>query len=339
MYCDSKSAIAISCNPVQHSRTKHINIRYHFIKEHVENETVEIYFVGTEYQLADLFTKALPKERFEYLVHRIGKFWHTMKEDGSKYRLTFVLDRKELTMTLDDFRMIFQLSQATDNNHERFVAAPKCCIAFSTMYIVDYADLIWEGLHYSLKHSSTLIPYPRFTKLIISHYMTAYPEISRRVRDKLRIPLRRSTQLTSPTPISTTPIPTVAEVQDITLRDTFQLSITEQKSHYDLEAYQNVEKVKEHLVDEEIEKTMEGSESEDVDEVDNYISNSQNDLGTRLDPGSYKENPKVEKTIVVQPVNVIEEEEELADDDYELRRKEKDPWSVLPYGIPYKDQK
>ncbi|GKE99178.1 hypothetical protein Tco_0022529, partial [Tanacetum coccineum] len=65
-------AIAISCNPVQHSKTKHIDIRYHFIKEHVERGTVEIYFVGTEYQLADLFTKALPKERFEYLVHRIG---------------------------------------------------------------------------------------------------------------------------------------------------------------------------------------------------------------------------------------------------------------------------
>ncbi|GJZ72426.1 retrovirus-related pol polyprotein from transposon TNT 1-94 [Tanacetum coccineum] len=72
MYCDSKTAIAISCNPVQHSRTKHIDIRYHFIKEHVEKGTVELYFVGTKYQLADLFTKALPKERFEYLVHRIG---------------------------------------------------------------------------------------------------------------------------------------------------------------------------------------------------------------------------------------------------------------------------
>ncbi|GJV19024.1 retrovirus-related pol polyprotein from transposon TNT 1-94 [Tanacetum coccineum] len=72
MYCDSKSAIAISCNPVQHSRTKHIDIRYHFIKEHVEKGIVELYFVGTEYQLADMFTKVLPKERFEYLVHRIG---------------------------------------------------------------------------------------------------------------------------------------------------------------------------------------------------------------------------------------------------------------------------
>ncbi|GKB39775.1 hypothetical protein Tco_0884717 [Tanacetum coccineum] len=40
MYCNSKSAIAISCNPVQHSKTKHINIRYHFIKEHVEERIV-----------------------------------------------------------------------------------------------------------------------------------------------------------------------------------------------------------------------------------------------------------------------------------------------------------
>nr|GFC60359.1 retrovirus-related Pol polyprotein from transposon TNT 1-94 [Tanacetum cinerariifolium] len=72
MYCDSKAAIAISCNPVQHSRTKHINVRYHFIKEKVEKGIVELFFVGTEYQLADLFTKALPIERLQYLVRRLG---------------------------------------------------------------------------------------------------------------------------------------------------------------------------------------------------------------------------------------------------------------------------
>nr|GEW73774.1 hypothetical protein [Tanacetum cinerariifolium] len=57
IYCDSKSAIAISCNPVQHSRTKHIAVPYHFIKDHVEKGTIELYFVKTDYQLADLFTK------------------------------------------------------------------------------------------------------------------------------------------------------------------------------------------------------------------------------------------------------------------------------------------
>nr|GEW59315.1 retrovirus-related Pol polyprotein from transposon TNT 1-94 [Tanacetum cinerariifolium] len=72
LYCDSQSAIAISCNPVQHSRTKHIHTRYHFIKEQVENGIIELYFVRTEYQLADIFTKALPKDRFQYLVRRIS---------------------------------------------------------------------------------------------------------------------------------------------------------------------------------------------------------------------------------------------------------------------------
>ncbi|GJS44789.1 retrovirus-related pol polyprotein from transposon TNT 1-94 [Tanacetum coccineum] len=72
LYCDSQSAIAISCNPVQHSRTKHIHTRYHFIKERVKNGIIELYFVRIEYQLADMFTKALPKDRFQYLVRRIG---------------------------------------------------------------------------------------------------------------------------------------------------------------------------------------------------------------------------------------------------------------------------
>ncbi|GJX50646.1 reverse transcriptase domain-containing protein [Tanacetum coccineum] len=49
MYCDNKSAIALSCNNVQHSRLKHIDIRFHFMKEHVENGVIELYFVNTEW--------------------------------------------------------------------------------------------------------------------------------------------------------------------------------------------------------------------------------------------------------------------------------------------------
>nr|GEW96224.1 retrovirus-related Pol polyprotein from transposon TNT 1-94 [Tanacetum cinerariifolium] len=72
LYCDSQLAIAISCNLIQHSRTKHIHTRYHFIKEQVENGIIELYFVRTEYQLADMFTKSLPEDRFKYLGRRIG---------------------------------------------------------------------------------------------------------------------------------------------------------------------------------------------------------------------------------------------------------------------------
>ncbi|GJT10778.1 retrovirus-related pol polyprotein from transposon TNT 1-94 [Tanacetum coccineum] len=189
-------------------------------KKHVEKGTVEIYFVGTKYQLADLFTKALPKERFEYLVHRIviimaqqqhaadvhpdelcppnkrydlmdankkvdlehvqcppeskiltniiknhplrfsiaasssvpwiymAQFWHTLKEDGSKYRLKFMLDKKELTLTLDDFRTIFHLPQATDNNHNSFVPPP----SFSDM-VPFYKQVL--GFTMELKTSSS----------------------------------------------------------------------------------------------------------------------------------------------------------------------------------------
>ncbi|KAJ9545374.1 hypothetical protein OSB04_025081 [Centaurea solstitialis] len=72
IYCDLKSAIAISCNPVQHTKTKHIDIRYHFIKDHVEKGTIELYFVNTEFQLADLFTKALDEKRFNFLITKLG---------------------------------------------------------------------------------------------------------------------------------------------------------------------------------------------------------------------------------------------------------------------------
>nr|GEV58326.1 hypothetical protein [Tanacetum cinerariifolium] len=72
MYCDNKSAIALCCNNVQHSRSKHIDIRYHFIKEQVENEVIELYFVNMEYQLADLFTKALGRDIIKFLINKLG---------------------------------------------------------------------------------------------------------------------------------------------------------------------------------------------------------------------------------------------------------------------------
>ncbi|GJZ48378.1 retrovirus-related pol polyprotein from transposon TNT 1-94 [Tanacetum coccineum] len=72
MYCDNKSVIALCCNNVQHSRSKHIDIRFHFIKEHVENGVIELYFVNTEYQLADIFTKALGRNRIEFLINKLG---------------------------------------------------------------------------------------------------------------------------------------------------------------------------------------------------------------------------------------------------------------------------
>ncbi|GJT20510.1 hypothetical protein Tco_0890447 [Tanacetum coccineum] len=70
--CYNKSVIALCCNNVQHSRAEHIDVRYHLIKEQVENGTVGLYFVRTKYQLTDIFTKPLPRERFNFLIEKLG---------------------------------------------------------------------------------------------------------------------------------------------------------------------------------------------------------------------------------------------------------------------------
>nr|GEV18638.1 retrovirus-related Pol polyprotein from transposon TNT 1-94 [Tanacetum cinerariifolium] len=66
------SAIALCYNNVQHSRSKYIDIRHHFIREEVERGVVELYFVTTDYQLTDIFTKALPRQQFEFILPRLG---------------------------------------------------------------------------------------------------------------------------------------------------------------------------------------------------------------------------------------------------------------------------
>ncbi|GJV24918.1 hypothetical protein Tco_1377613 [Tanacetum coccineum] len=259
---------------------------------------------------------------------------------------------------------------------------------------VDYAELLWEGLYYSLHHPTSSIPYPRFTKIIISHYMTCFPDISRRARDMyhnlqdddimknifnsgrhkdkvgmqipdwmiteemkhtehyrmyaevfgLDVPLtqsqptestqgthrtpsapRRSTRLTPPAPV-----PTVDKADEMILQDTLQVSLAEHKSREEQEARENVELVNKHLASEDIEKMMEGLENV-IDDSLPPRNDEPNILGTRLEPRSDKESPKVEITNdeeveitnVVIPVNVNEEEDEITDEVYELKRREK----------------
>ncbi|GJY36007.1 hypothetical protein Tco_0421385 [Tanacetum coccineum] len=134
---------------------------------------------------------------------------------------------------------------------------------------------------------------------------------------RFRIPQRRSTRLTPPAPV-----PTVDKADEMILQDTLQVSLAEHKSREEQEARENVELVNKHLASEEIEKM--------VDEPENVIDDSpiprnddQNIPGTRLEPRSDKESPEVEITNVVIPVNVNEEEEEITDEVYELKRREK----------------
>jgi hypothetical protein len=72
IYCDNTSAINISKNPVMHSKTKHIPIKYHFLWEQVAEKNIRVEYVGRKEQVADIFTKPLPRKAFEYLHQRLG---------------------------------------------------------------------------------------------------------------------------------------------------------------------------------------------------------------------------------------------------------------------------
>ena len=70
--CDNTSAINISKNPVQHSRTKHIEIRHHFLRDHAQKGDITLEFVSTKDQLADIFTKPLSEEQFVDIRRQLG---------------------------------------------------------------------------------------------------------------------------------------------------------------------------------------------------------------------------------------------------------------------------
>jgi hypothetical protein len=72
IHCDNTSAISVSKNPVFHSKTKHIPIKYHFLREQVTNQIVQVHYIPTTEQIADIFTKPLAKTPFEYLRQKLG---------------------------------------------------------------------------------------------------------------------------------------------------------------------------------------------------------------------------------------------------------------------------
>ncbi|GJT37936.1 hypothetical protein Tco_0937801 [Tanacetum coccineum] len=83
IFCDNTSAIAISNNPVLHSRTKHIDIRYHFIRDHILKGDIELHFIPTQYQLADIFTKPLDEPTFKILIVDLGMLNIDSKPEAS----------------------------------------------------------------------------------------------------------------------------------------------------------------------------------------------------------------------------------------------------------------
>ena len=79
MFCNNTSAINISKNLVMHSKTKHIAIKYHFVRELVQKKEIRLEYVHTKEQIADIFTKPLPKDAFLYLRVKLGLVMHQQK--------------------------------------------------------------------------------------------------------------------------------------------------------------------------------------------------------------------------------------------------------------------
>ncbi|GJU63182.1 retrovirus-related pol polyprotein from transposon TNT 1-94 [Tanacetum coccineum] len=80
--CDNKGAIDLSKNPVQHSRTKHIEIRHHFLRDNVQKGNISIEKVASEDNIADIFTKPLKREVFNYLRLGLGMMELIMDSDS-----------------------------------------------------------------------------------------------------------------------------------------------------------------------------------------------------------------------------------------------------------------
>ena len=72
LYFDNTSAINISKNPVMHAKIKHIAIKYHYVRELVEDKQVKMEYINSKEQIADIFTKPLPKDAFDYLRRKLG---------------------------------------------------------------------------------------------------------------------------------------------------------------------------------------------------------------------------------------------------------------------------
>ena len=72
LYCDNKSVINISKNPVMHTKTKHIVINYHYLRELVQDKEVKMEYVNTKEKIVDIFTNTLPKDAHEYLRGKLG---------------------------------------------------------------------------------------------------------------------------------------------------------------------------------------------------------------------------------------------------------------------------
>ncbi|GJS69984.1 hypothetical protein Tco_0702825 [Tanacetum coccineum] len=105
IFCNNTSAIAILNNPVLYSRTKHIDISYHFIRDHILKGDIELHFIPTQYQLVDIFTKPSDEPTFKRLIVELG-----MMNIDSKPEASALTEKSEALVSSSKTEQIFMLN-------------------------------------------------------------------------------------------------------------------------------------------------------------------------------------------------------------------------------------
>ncbi|GJZ20129.1 hypothetical protein Tco_0556719, partial [Tanacetum coccineum] len=257
----------------------------------------------------------------------MAQFWHTLKEDGSKHRLKFLLDRKELTLTLDDFRTIFHLPQANDNNHASFVPPP----SFSDM-VPFYKQVLGFTMELktvsNFKISGLLQPWQTLCK-IFSKCLTT--RVMRWDQPPLQIIRARDAYHNlQDDDIMKNIFNSGRNKNKVGMRIPAWMITDEMKLTEHYKMYTKTDSVKSAVHKSLMNKKQEENywhwleprsdkESPEVEIVQEKEEETTKD--TKVEPD--KDTPMVDVTNIVPPVNVDDEEDEITDEVFELRRRVK----------------
>ncbi|GJS31919.1 retrovirus-related pol polyprotein from transposon TNT 1-94 [Tanacetum coccineum] len=357
------------CIAMSSTEAEYISLSACCAQEHVEKGTIELYFVGTEYQLADLFTKALPKEMFEFLVHKIvfhmaqhvipaAQLVPQYKPIGRcnnyavlqsipcspeckivglilldhclSHALTTTADVPAFVYTMDMFRDTLQLLVETLENP--FVAPANIHTIEAFMNRVGYQGVVDKKFpnipkridedYHSIKDDVTLVSV--YTTGNVSVRGMLIPDAFLTVEIRETDDFKEYEMVFMKKKQSTPSIPPPGDDRERdAIAESTLLSLTLHKTTLLAEAQENIAKVQEKLDEDEIDKMAEGSSddesyaSEFADSILNNEGAEVDDTGSKIEPGSQKENPKR-----VSDDDETEKEKEVEQDMEERETKE-----------------
>nr|GEX98077.1 copia protein [Tanacetum cinerariifolium] len=297
--------IAISFNPVQHSRTKHINNRYHFIKEHVEQERITY--------IVDMFrdTLKLPVEIPDNLFTQqadlkfIQRFLKIVGYEGivDKQKKDVIQYPRFTKLIIDDLMKKFpSISQRLEENYHSIKDDIPLVSVYTTGNVTVKGMLIpgeflTGDIHATIEYKE-YEKTPRATRIPTPNAEVVQKKrASKAVAGESSTPRKSLTVTTKKKKPSTTSIPPPSDDRERDeIHKATQLSIIMHKTAIIVEAQENVAKVQEKILKEDIKKMVEGEEDEESyasEFADSVFQDDDDDSGDRIEPESHKKNSEV----------------------------------------------